>query len=138
MTARPFMQNAWDAIDPQKSKAAEPISTELMMVLAPLLAYWPKVLGCPNVHASVAEENLPHGAVVRMGFMESNARPKRPKYGVLTFGLETDAEIVKVHEYDHVLHMIAEHRFTSLTDLLDYLTVTWTHMDIPHDSDPNA
>jgi len=138
MTARPFMQAAWDAIDPQKSEAAESISTELMMVLAPLLAYWPKMLGCPNISVTVSDANMPHGTVVRMGFMTNLNRPKRPKYGVLTFGVDSDAESVRIHEYDCSLHVMAERQLTSLTDLLDYLTVTWTHTDIPHDSDPNA
>lgn len=124
MSARPFMDPAWEAIDPDQVELK--LTDDKFMELCQLLAYWPESLGCPEVHVrsdgSVQLNHYPASKGDRHRYFSlsvANSKPLR----FMEFGWDPGFNIISPKIFDH----------PSIDEVIDRLHTVWTHSDIPYD-----
>lgn len=128
MSARPFMDPAWAAIDPsdEDNSRIQNLRSSSFLDLCQILAYWPESLGCPSVHIQsdgsvhLKSNQTPHGSCHRYFILVISNR-ETPKF--YEFGWDSGDPIPS-----HTEFTVADS-----TEAIDYLLSIYTHQDIPYD-----
>lgn len=138
MSARPFLDDAFAALDPSVDPRVSQLPFEVHLNACMTLAYWPKCMGAPLVQ--LFDQNG-HPPFVMMSTHESMRKGPRVAM-VAQFGLAgQDINSVCTKEYstckDRGYHILShELTFKTASEFIDHLHTVWTHTDLPYDQNP--